>query len=399
MSEFFSRLKFFKAKDILSCFPMLLGAIIGQFFKIKHPHLWLVCERKSEARDNGYWFFKYMREQHPDQETVYTIAKNSVDYPKVAKLGKIIEFGSLKHWIYYFAAEKNISSQKEGKPNAALCYLLEVYFGIRKNRIYLKHGIIKDDQKWIYYNVSKISLMCCATDRECDYIRKKFGYPEENVQLVGLCRFDNLLTEHETKKQILVLPTWREWLGRVSSDTKKYENAIRIQDTEYFRTWNDFLKNEKLSEIMDKYGYTLLFYPHPSMQQYLSLFDIGEAKNITIASGKKYDMQQLLMESSVLITDYSSIYFDFAYMQKPLIYYQFDYEKYRAGQYQEGYFSYERDGFGPVIKEETELLYTLEEILCRDCINEDIYNKKVDDFFSYKDDKNCERTYNEILKH
>ncbi|MDO5547857.1 MAG: CDP-glycerol glycerophosphotransferase family protein [Eubacteriales bacterium] len=393
MNAFFSRLKFVKGKDLLTVFPMILGVILAQFLKIRHPHMWLVCERKTDARDNGYWFFKYMVQNHPEQETIYAISSESVDYPKVAKLGKVIEFGTLKHWMYYFAAEKNISSQKEGKPNAALCFLLEVYLNFRKNRVYLKHGIIKDDMKWIYYNVSKINLVCCAAKRECEYIREKFGYPNDYIQLVGLCRFDNLLTEHEVKKQILVLPTWREWLGRVSSDTKKYETAERMEDTEYFRTWIGFLQNDELHQTLKKAGYSLLFYPHPSMQQYLKLFDIGANDLITIASKDKYDIQQLLMESALLITDYSSIYFDFAYMKKPLLYYQFDYNKYREGQYQEGYYSYDTDAFGPVVANQDDVLEWLKKQLENDCIMETEYENKVDSFFAFRDKNNCERTY------
>lgn len=396
MKAFLSRLKFVKASDLLAFFPMLLGVLLAQFYKIGHPHMWLICERKSDARDNGYWFFKYLVENHQEIEAVYAISRDSTDYRKVEKLGKVIEFGSLTHWIYYFAAEKNISSQKEGKPNAAICFILEVYLGIRKNRVYLKHGIIKDDMKWIYHNVSKINLLCCAAEREQDYIKGKFGYPSESVQLVGLCRFDNLLTEHEVKKQILVLPTWREWLGRVSSDTKKFEITEKMEETEYFRTWIGFLQSEELHKALYDNGYSLLFYPHPSMQQYLKLFNIGSNDLITIASKEKYDIQQLLMESALLITDYSSIYFDFAYMKKPLLYYQFDYDKYRKGQYQEGYFSYAKDAFDSVVASQNEVIDWLKKQLAVECNMEPEFEDKVNCFFAFRDKNNCERTYRAI---
>lgn len=397
MRAFLSRLQFVKMKDLLAFFPMIMGAILGQILKIKHPHIWLICERKTDARDNGYWFFKYMVQNHPEQEVVYAISSESVDYQKVASIGKVIEFGSLTHWIYYFAAEKNISSQKEGKPNAAVCFLLEVYLGLRNNRVYLKHGIVKDDMKWLYYDVSKINLICCAAKRECEFIQEHFGYSKDSVQLVGLCRFDNLMTPHEVKKQILVLPTWREWLGRVSRDTKKYESSEKMHETEYFRTWIGFMKNEELYKLLKEYGYKLVFYPHPSMQQYIELFDIGKNDFITIASKEKYDIQQLLMESALLITDYSSIYFDFAYMKKPLLYYQFDYEKYRKGQYQEGYFSYDKDAFGPVVKTQEDLIKCLQKQLSKDCKMEKEFVNRVDEFFTYRDKDNCKRTYTSIM--
>ena len=41
-----------------------------------------------------------------------------------------------------------------------------------------------------------------------------------------------------------------------------------------------------------------------------------------------------------MITDYSSVFFDFSYMRKPVIFYQFDEKKFRKAQYAEGYFSY-----------------------------------------------------------
>lgn len=49
-----------------------------------------------------------------------------------------------------------------------------------------------------------------------------------------------------------------------------------------------------------------------------------------------------------MVTDYSSVAFDFAYMKKSLVYAQFDREAFFEGQtYDEGYFNYETDGFGP----------------------------------------------------
>lgn len=393
--QFAQRLKFVRISDLLSFFPMCIGIICSIPFRLFHRNIWLVCERENEARDNGYWFFKYLCEEHPEIEAVYAINKNGIDYEKVRKLGKVIQFGTISHWIYYYTAKWNISSQKEGKPNAAMCYIMEVYLGFRKNRIYLKHGIIKDAQRWIYYDVSKLSMLCTASEREQMFIRENFGYPPESVVLTGLCRFDNLLSPHEVKRQILIMPTMREWLRTISSDTLKYENTNVFTESEYFRAWNGLIKNKELHIILDENAVDLVFYPHPAMQKYLEQFQTS-CKRIIIASDTRYDIQGLLMESSLLITDYSSIYFDFAYMKKPLLYYQFDYEKYRKGQYQEGYFSYPDDGFGAVIKDERMLIEYIHYYIQNDFAIEDKYNDRIKDFFKYNDCMNCERTYHAI---
>ena len=73
------------------------------------------------------------------------------------------------------------------------------------------------------------------------------------------------------------------------------------------------------------------------MQPFLSEFEGN--KRIKIASTEEYDVQTVLKESAYLITDYSSISFDFAYMKKPLCYFQFDYAEFREKHYPEGYFS------------------------------------------------------------
>ena len=59
------------------------------------------------------------------------------------------------------------------------------------------------------------------------------------------------------------------------------------------------------------------------MQRFLDEFTTC-SERIIIADWKKYDVQGLLKESALLITDLSSVFMDFAYMRKPMIYYQFD---------------------------------------------------------------------------
>lgn len=397
VKEFTNRFKFVKREDIAQVLPMIGGYIVALFKRIKHNNVWLVCERSTDARDNGYWFFRYLCENHPEVEAVYAIKKMSPDYTKVANMGKVIEFGSFEHWVYYWMAKKNISSAKEGKPNAALCFILEVYFGARKNRAYIRHGIIKDDQKWVYYEITKMNFFATSAKREYDYVKQLFGYPEGAVQLTGLCRFDNLLTPYDTKRQILVMPTMREWLRILSSDTLKYESTMKFTESDYFLTWNHLLTSNELCEMLDAYDINLLFFPHASMQHYIKNFVSG-CSHIIIANAKEYDVQQLLIESSVLITDYSSIYFDFAYMKKPALYYQFDYEKFRRGQYQEGYFSYTKDAFGKVVFNEKDLLRELKTILDGGMKMPAVYEKRMEDFFAFHDSNNCERTYQAILK-
>jgi CDP-glycerol glycerophosphotransferase (TagB/SpsB family) len=63
------------------------------------------------------------------------------------------------------------------------------------------------------------------------------------------------------------------------------------------------------------------------------------------------DVQGLYARTALLVTDYSSVAFNAAYVDAPVVYFQFDREVVLAGQHigRAGYFDYERDGFGPVV--------------------------------------------------
>jgi hypothetical protein len=395
-NHFVTRLKYAKLGDILSIFPFLIALIPSRIFQHSHPNLWLICEERDEARDNGYWFYKYVRENHPEIDAVYAINKTSPDYKKVKTLGKVIQYGSLLHWIYYLAASKNISSQKGGKPNAALCYVLEIYGIIKNKRIFLQHGIIINDCKWLYYDVCKFSLFVCAAKDEYNYVTENYGYKDKNItQLLGLCRYDNLdIKREKLKRQILIMPTWRSWLAR-SFIYANYNNKNAFIKTEYFITWNNLMHNDIFQHTLEANNMKVVFFPHRNMQKFLDQFKVN-CNNIILADWQNYDVQTLLNESAFLITDYSSVCMDFAYMRKPLVYYQFDQEKFRKGQYQEGYFSYKKNGFGEVITAENKLVSTIKTYIDNNFILDEMYTARINDFFVFNDTNNCKRNFEAI---
>ncbi|MBO5889636.1 MAG: teichoic acid biosynthesis protein B, partial [Clostridia bacterium] len=286
---------FINAKDILSLFLLFIVFPFAIVSKIFIRGFWLVTEDENEARDNGYWFFKWVRENRKKQKIAYAINKKSVDYKKVKNLGKVISFGSISHWFWYIVADKNISSQKGGKPNAAVCYLFEVVLGLRRNnRVFLQHGVTKDKAEWLFYENTKLKTFITATIPENEYIVKEFGYPLNNVKLCGFSRFDNLNDNQVDDDLILVMPSWRNWLGRESKENKNLD----FMKSDYYKCWNDFLNSEALTKILNKHNKKILFYPHRNMQKFLDYFKTNN-KNIEIASWKNYDIQELLKKSAI----------------------------------------------------------------------------------------------------
>ena len=89
-----------------------------------------------------------------------------------------------------------------------------------------------------------------------------------------------------------------------------------------------------------------------------------------------------------MVTDYSGVQFDFAYMKKPVVYYH---PEELPPQYESGHFSYAEDGFGPIISKQAELVDALCDYMKNGCAMEERYSDRVGRFFRYTDDRNCER--------
>ena len=254
---------------------------------------------------------------------------------------------------------------------------------INSSKIFLQHGVTKDNvSSWLHKTDKNVKLITTVSDAEKkSFLDPGYNYDENVIQTLGFPRFDNLKTNEKTKKQILIAPSWRTELHNM---TIKY-----IMASNYFKTINSLINNKYLIEIAKKYDYKIVFKPHPMVYGYVDLFDTNEYVEID----EQTTYQQLFKDSDLLITDYSSIAFDFSYMKKPIIYYQHD-DDYN---FEEGYFKYKSMGFGEVIENEADLIKIIEEYLENSCEMKEEYEKRVDTFYKYNDKNNCKRVYNAIL--
>src|SRR5690625_4557087 len=92
-------------------------------------------------------------------------------------------------------------------------------------------------------------------------------------------------------------------------------------DSEYFERYSELINHHKLGILANKYNFEVVFCLHPNMQKFTNYFSHGSVK---IIHQGEVDVQSLLKESAMMITDYSSVAFDFSFFNKSIIYYQFD---------------------------------------------------------------------------
>ena len=372
--------------------------------KYLKQNIWLVGDKKTEARDNGYHFFKYLRSEHPEINSCFAIRKGSADEAKAKEIGPVIAYDSFKHCVYYAAAKVRACSQNHGvRPYEDVPGIKRLRLFMRKDQrhINLKHGISKDFLPGSF-NFRKVGfdLYIAGAKPEYDAIKEQFNYPDKNIALTGFCRFDALHGLPKPDKTILIMPTFRTWLKTSDSSKKEAseEEMERFKKSRYYEAFRDLLQDENLQRKASEHGYRILFYLHYTFQPYVKAFEPFANDIVTICKRTEYDVQQLLVSSSMLITDYSSVFFDYGYMMKPMLFYQFDLEEYRDKHYKEGYFSYERDAFGPLVKTNGEVVDYMIHCMNQDMKMDDEYKARAERFFIPHDNHNCERVYQAILK-
>ncbi|EAI8625131.1 glycosyltransferase [Campylobacter lari] len=358
--------------------------------RLPKSNIWLLMDRDYEADDNAEHLYRYIMQNHPEQEIIFVLRKESSDWERLEKEGfALVDFGSFKFERIIKKSSKVISSHADE-------YLMR-YITSRQQFIFLQHGVTQNDvSKWL--NNRKINLFFVSTQMEFNSIIKnythyKFGQKE--VVLAGFARHDELLKNKNTNtniKQILIMPTWRQYLsGLMIENSGVRELKENFKQSEYFQKWNSLLNSDNLKKLCELYSYTIVFNPHPNIMPYLKEFNIP--LYIKIANQNE-SLQILFCNSSLMITDYSSAAFEMAYLEKPVIYYQFDKEDFFTSHtLQKGYFDYKKDGFGPVVENQENLLKELENLLRNNCKPFGVYKDNIDSTFTFRDGRCCERIY------
>lgn len=178
------------------------------------------------------------------------------------------------------------------------------------------------------------------------------------------------------KKIILYAPTWRD---------NQHTSGVGYT----YKLGIDFDTLKKI--IGDKY--IILFRAHYFIA---NSFDFDKYKGFVYNVSNIDDVNLLYVISDILITDYSSVFFDFANLKRPMLFYMYDKEEYQNN-LRDFYFSLSYLP-GPIVKEEKDLIKEINEVdtyFIRYKEKYEIFNKK----FNYLDSKDTSlKVLGEIIK-
>lgn len=385
--DFYTKLKIFLA----------FGAskLLRPFLKKKN--IWLVYEKYCcTAQENGYYFFKYCMEQlsaFESRNIYFILDKTSPQWPSMQKYkDHMIPFMSFRHLLYALTAQLYISPDGKShlfawkpKPNPISRELN------RHDLFFLQHGVLalkRVDHLFGKTGVSPMTYFTTCSKFEQDIVVQNMGYRPEEAPILGLARWDALEDlSSKVPANILVMPTWRDWL--------EGQNDEFFQNSDYYRHYMSLIHNKELLNLLKAHKITLIFHIHPKLHEFLHNFQ-ADSSLVKLIPFNTVPINRLIMECSMMITDYSSACWDVYYQEKPILFYHFDnalHEQARGS-----YIDMEHELFGDRCMTEEQLVSCIREYIENGFREKAVYGNMRKKYFAYRDHNNCQRTYDFIAE-
>lgn len=375
----------------------LLYDVTIPFFKNKK--IWLMYDKLYKGGDSCEYLYRATANNNDGITKYYIIDKNTPDYRSLKADGyKPVATRSLKHRLAFLHSDIVLITNSNLFP----------FNGYNMDRSRFIRGLCNFGSMCLQHGLT-VQKCAMAQQRIIDNTKMYFiasKYEKGNlehhaynykgfdiIRLTGIGRYDGL--KNNDRKQILLSPTWRMYnaMPVTSSEGVQREYNPEFKHTVYYKIYNDLINNEKLLSCAKKNGYKIKYLLHPILSAQLKDFTPGDGAEV-IASVGDLSYEKILTESSLMVTDYSGVQFDFAYMKKPLVYFH---PSQLPAHYDDGCFFYDTMGFGEICTESEQLVNTLCAYMENGCKMSQKYIDRVDDFYNYHDHNNCERIYKEIL--
>ena len=359
---------------------------------LQERDIWILFEKySSRAQDNAYALYRWCQETLPAEERkdiYFVIDPASPDAHKLGTDDHVLKFMSFKYLLYLQAAKALVSSEAKGHALVWMGKPNPIQRGIAKKYPYfLQHGVtaLKRVDHFFGANGSaRMARFVVTSKREQEIVTTYFGYSQDEAPILGFTRWD-YLEDHSSsgsRRSLLVMPTWRPWLETLSDKD--------FAKSEYCTRYSSLIHSEQMQHLCETYACDVVFFIHPKLARSISAFGGNTSEYVHVIEQGERQLNELIMESSLMITDYSSVAWDELYMRKPVVFYQFDADEYRdrVGSY---------IGFdelpGPSCRTEDEVLAHVERIARDQWRLADDYLPVVEEWLPAHDRLTCERTY------
>lgn len=342
----------------------------------------------TDERFKDYTFIWAFREPRDfvfvlDNANTYIVQTGTKDYETAC--------ATAKYWFYNYRMTDHIYPKDDqvyiqlwhGTPLKRLGYDISISDNVMNSKSEIRDKYKTDADKFKYilapshfaaekfisaWNLQEIGKTDAVL--ELGYPRNDFltNYTKQDVE-----KIKQDLGIEEGKKIILYAPTWRD---------NQHKAGIGYT----YKTEVDF--NRLRKELSDEY--IILFRAHYLVA---NSFDFNRYKGFLYDVSKVNDINHLYVISDILVTDYSSVFFDYANLKRPEIFYMYDLEAY--GSEIRGFYIDIDELPGPIVKTEDELINAIKSAQKNDTYNEKY--KKFNAKFNYLDDGQAAKRVTEAV--
>ncbi|MGM9973694.1 MAG: CDP-glycerol glycerophosphotransferase family protein [Clostridiaceae bacterium] len=365
----------------------------------KRRPVWMFIDKIYKGGDSSEYLYRYAYNKKDGIDKYYLVDRKCPDCRRLKSEGfKPLIRGTIKHRLMFLYADMMVISNStvfafNDYSLDTSAYLRDLFnfhvvcvqHGMSVQKIAVAQNRLRDN----------IRLYFCASKYEIENLsRPIYDYAGRDVlKLTGVPRYDGLV--NEDKRQILISPTWRMQAAMPVTKNEGVERSYNplFKTTTYFKVYNTLINNKRLLEAVKEYNYRILYVLHPIVSPQAEDFDKNEYVDIVPSVGDM-SYEKVFRESSLMVSDYSGVQFDFAYMRKPLVYLHHDDI---PQHYEEGTFHYDTMAFGEICHNNEELIDVLIEYMKNNCQMKPEYRRRADDFFEFSDHNNCQRIYDVMI--
>jgi CDP-glycerol glycerophosphotransferase len=317
----------------------------------------------KQYSDNPRAIYEYLSENYAEYQLVWSVDKRFTHNFEHKGLVYVKRF-SFK-WLFMMARAKywvTNSRMPLWIPKPRHCTYLQTWHGTPLKRLAVdmdevhmpgtstqryKENFIKESSNW--------DFLISPNGYSTEIFRRAFQFEKEMIES-GYPRNDYLYLANNSdtinkikqtydipldKKVILYAPTWRD---NQFYAVGKYKFDLDLDLS---------LMREKLGD-----EYVIILRMHYLVSEN---FDLGPYEGFAFDFSNHEDIRDLYLISDLLITDYSSVFFDYANLKRPMIFYVYDIDMYRD-KLRGFYFDFENQAPGPLVKTTKQVIDTIKEI-------------------------------------
>lgn len=307
--------------------------------------------------------YEYMRENHPEYKMYWSVNKQystpfdekGIPYISRLSIKWLFAMARAEYWVVNSRLPLWIPKPKHttylqtwhGTPLKRLAMDMEEVHMPGTNTKKYKRNFIKEASNWDYLispngyssEIFARAFQFNKTMIESGYPRNDFLHNDNNEETILLIK--RRLNIPIDKKVILYAPTWRD-------------------DQFYAKGRYKFDLDLDLHQLRQELGneYIVILRMHYLVAEN---FDLGPFEGFAFDFSAYEDIRELYMLSDMLITDYSSVFFDYANLKRPMLFFVPDIETYRD-KLRGFYFDFEKEAPGPLVKTTEETIEAIKEI-------------------------------------